>query len=86
MELTDPTLEMDNKNAKDYVEEECMEKTEEVVEENTILSNKNYSRNRRSKLKPIVGSSRIPRNKPCPCGSGMKYKHCCQLKQPGFKI
>ncbi|MEO9145111.1 MAG: SEC-C metal-binding domain-containing protein [Ginsengibacter sp.] len=19
----------------------------------------------------------IPRNKPCPCGSGKRYKHCC---------
>lgn len=19
----------------------------------------------------------IPRNRPCPCGSGKKYKHCC---------
>jgi uncharacterized protein YchJ len=22
-----------------------------------------------------------PRNKPCPCGSGKKYKHCCLNKQ-----
>ena len=28
----------------------------------------------------IVGSSRIPRNQPCPCGSGWKYKLCCNLK------
>jgi len=21
--------------------------------------------------------SRLPRNVPCPCGSGRKYKHCC---------
>ena len=26
---------------------------------------------------PIVGKSRTPRNKPCPCGSGRKYKRCC---------
>ena len=26
---------------------------------------------------------RIGRNKPCPCGSGKKYKKCCALKQPG---
>jgi uncharacterized protein YchJ len=25
----------------------------------------------------IVGSSRIPRNEPCICGSGKKFKHCC---------
>ena len=22
-------------------------------------------------------SKKIPRNSPCPCGSGKKYKHCC---------
>ena len=25
---------------------------------------------------PITGK-KIPRNSPCPCGSGKKYKHCC---------
>ncbi|WP_426348690.1 YecA family protein [Alloiococcus sp. CFN-8] len=24
-----------------------------------------------------TGSSKIPRNSPCPCGSGKKYKNCC---------
>jgi hypothetical protein len=24
-----------------------------------------------------TASPRIPRNAPCPCGSGRKYKHCC---------
>jgi hypothetical protein len=24
----------------------------------------------------------IPRNAPCPCGSGKKYKHCCIDKGP----
>ena len=30
-----------------------------------------------------VGEARMknPRNKPCPCGSGKKYKHCCLNKQ-----
>ncbi len=23
----------------------------------------------------------IARNKPCPCGSGKKYKHCCEKKK-----
>lgn len=23
-----------------------------------------------------------PRNKPCPCGSGLKYKKCCYMKKP----
>lgn len=25
-------------------------------------------------------ADRYPRNKPCPCGSGKKYKHCCWSK------
>ena len=25
--------------------------------------------------------SKIGRNKPCPCGSGKKYKHCCLIKE-----
>ena len=26
--------------------------------------------------------SPIPRNQPCPCGSGKRYKHCCGAKSP----
>ena len=25
------------------------------------------------------------RNDPCPCGSGSKYKHCCEGKTPWYK-
>lgn len=25
------------------------------------------------------------RNDPCPCGSGKKYKHCCEGKTPLYK-
>jgi hypothetical protein len=25
----------------------------------------------------LPAADRIPRNRPCPCGSGRKYKHCC---------
>ncbi len=25
--------------------------------------------------------AQIGRNQPCPCGSGLKYKKCCALKQ-----
>jgi len=28
-------------------------------------------------------TARIGRNDPCPCGSGRKYKHCCQTKAAG---
>ncbi len=30
-----------------------------------------------------MARKRIPRNAPCPCGSGKKYKHCCYGK--GFE-
>lgn len=30
--------------------------------------------------------SKIGRNDPCPCGSGLKYKKCCQGKTPASKI
>ncbi len=29
---------------------------------------------------PALGSERAPRNQPCPCGSGRKYKACCRVK------
>lgn len=28
-----------------------------------------------------VRRTKIPRNAPCPCGSGKKYKHCCLIKE-----
>jgi hypothetical protein len=34
-------------------------------------------------VKPVRNSKtdpKIQRNEPCPCGSGLKYKKCCQLK------
>ncbi len=39
-----------------------------------------------SKLKPlrvtksITGAVKVPRNKPCVCGSGLKAKQCCLPK------
>jgi uncharacterized protein YecA (UPF0149 family) len=30
--------------------------------------------------RPSSGRQLYDRNAPCPCGSGMKYKHCCLLK------
>jgi Flp pilus assembly protein TadD len=27
-------------------------------------------------------TAEVGRNDPCPCGSGRKYKHCCQAKDP----
>jgi preprotein translocase subunit SecA len=30
--------------------------------------------------KPIIKGPKVGRNEPCPCGSGKKYKKCCELK------
>jgi uncharacterized protein YecA (UPF0149 family) len=39
----------------------------------------------RPHVQQIVGSSRYPRNKPCYCGSGKKYKKCCWLRDEDLK-
>ena len=44
------------------------------VEEKNGADNKGY--------RPVKGVKRekqpeVSRNAPCPCGSGLKYKHCC---------
>jgi preprotein translocase subunit SecA len=31
--------------------------------------------------KPVIKGPKVGRNDPCPCGSGKKYKKCCELKQ-----
>jgi len=31
----------------------------------------------KSEAQPEPKQTDIPRNAPCPCGSGKKYKHCC---------
>ena len=30
--------------------------------------------------------NKVGRNDPCPCGSGKKYKKCCELKGSGKKL
>jgi len=34
-------------------------------------------RKEKTKIAQAVKKEKIPRNAPCPCGSGRKYKHCC---------
>ena len=33
-----------------------------------------------SPKKPVVNKKKVAPNDPCPCGSGLKYKKCCGLK------
>jgi len=35
-------------------------------------------------LKEPVESKKVPRNGPCPCGSGKKFKHCCEKGSSSF--
>ena len=32
--------------------------------------------------KPVKAEKKVPRNDPCPCGSGQKYKNCCGKSGP----
>lgn len=43
----------------------------------------NIPRNNKGQIKGITirGKTSYPRNKPCPCKSGLKYKMCCLLKE-----
>ena len=36
-----------------------------------------HSKNKEIKKTKNAGKKKIGRNDPCPCGSGLKYKHCC---------
>ena len=36
-----------------------------------------------AKRAPVVKKSKVGRNDPCPCGSGLKYKKCCGLNGDG---
>ena len=33
------------------------------------------------KVEPIKSDGRVKRNDPCPCGSGKKYKKCCEGRE-----
>jgi len=35
------------------------------------------------RIQPVTPRNKIARNKPCPCGSGKKYKKCCLNKYKG---
>jgi hypothetical protein len=34
----------------------------------------------------VVLTDKVGRNDPCPCGSGKKFKKCCEMKQRHKKI
>jgi len=33
-----------------------------------------------------MAAEKVGRNQPCPCGSGRKFKHCCERKHQGMSL
>ncbi len=72
---------------KDENEEEQKRAMEEMIRSMEEEASKGVSFEHDSVLEPqdnepIVVEKKIPRNAPCPCGSGKKYKNCCGKSGP----
>jgi preprotein translocase subunit SecA len=48
-----------------------------VAESKKSLSKSSSPKTRREKVATVRSKNKVGRNDPCPCGSGLKYKHCC---------
>lgn len=46
-----------------------------IAKQKIIDQNIDYSY---KKIEPIISENKVGRNDPCPCGSGKKYKKCCE--------
>jgi preprotein translocase subunit SecA len=71
---------------RDEEEERERERMQQILNE-MQLSNEDMELLHESTLepeekKPFVAPKKIPRNAPCPCGSGKKYKNCCGKSGP----
>ncbi len=71
---------------RDEQEEEERAKMQKILDE-MKLSNEDMKLLHESSLEPevnepIKAEKKIPRNAPCPCGSGKKYKNCCGKSGP----
>lgn len=71
------SLKINEKDSKNF-EERASEKNDE------LLQNSKQSNGQEETARETVSSSskKIPRNSPCPCGSGKKYKECCGKSGP----
>ncbi len=72
---------------KDENEEEQKRAMEEMVRKMEEEASKGMTLEHDSTLEPqnnepIIAEKKIPRNAPCPCGSGKKYKNCCGKSGP----
>ncbi len=61
--------------------EEMIRKMEEEAQANIELQHDSILEPEEEHT-PIVAEKKIPRNAPCPCGSGKKYKNCCGKSGP----
>jgi preprotein translocase subunit SecA len=60
---------------------EMMQKLEQEANEGIQLQHES-SLEPQEPRQPIKAEKKIPRNAPCPCGSGKKYKNCCGKSGP----
>jgi preprotein translocase subunit SecA len=72
---------------KDENEEEQKRAMEEMVRKMEEEASRGMTLEHDSMLEPqnnqpIITEKKIPRNAPCPCGSGKKYKNCCGKSGP----
>ena len=56
---------------------QSMEREEDTEEPAKLLAKDRKSEQGKVKRKVQSSNKKIGRNDPCPCGSGLKYKHCC---------
>ncbi len=61
--------------------EEMLRKMEEETQANIELQHDSILEPE-DEHKPIIAEKKTPRNAPCPCGSGKKYKNCCGKSGP----
>jgi len=72
---------------RDENEEEQRRAMEEMIKNMEEEANKGVTFEHDSVLEPedntpMIAEKKIPRNAPCPCGSGKKYKNCCGKSGP----
>ncbi|SEM78287.1 preprotein translocase subunit SecA [Lihuaxuella thermophila] len=59
-------------------EEEAIEREQVAVNATASSGGEAEEQKETAKRQPIRRTEKIGRNEPCPCGSGKKYKNCCQ--------
>ena len=72
---------------RDENEEEQKRAMEEMIKNMEEEASKGVRLEHESTLEPqenepLIAQKKIPRNAPCPCGSGKKYKNCCGKSGP----